>query len=98
MGERRFDAQDNSLGVEMRQVARLSLCRGEVKRKLPNLSPFHRHRWFNQEENPPIADIFQYSLAGLRISLFRLLHDKSDRQMKLKSRMTSIVHGNSSNP
>ena len=86
MGTGGSNAQDQSLGVEMRQVARLTLFREQIKRKLPDLTPFHGQRWFNQEENPPIADIFQYPLTGLRISLFRLLHNEPDRQLQGEGR------------
>jgi hypothetical protein len=80
--------------MEMRQVALLGIFRRQEKRKLPDVTRLHGQGWFNLEENPPIADIFQYPLTVLRISRFRLLHDEPDGQLKVNSRMTSIVHGN----
>jgi hypothetical protein len=82
----------------MRQVALLFIFRGKEKRKLPDVTRLHGQRWFNLEENPPIADIFQHPLTGLRIPRFRLFHDEPDGQLKVKSRMTSSFHGNSSHP
>jgi hypothetical protein len=84
--------------MEMRQVALLVIFRRQEKGKLPDVTRFHGQRWFNLEENPPIADIFQFSLTVLTISRFRMTHDEPDGQLKVKSRMTSIVHGNSSHP
>jgi hypothetical protein len=84
--------------MEMRQVALLVIFRRQKKGKLPDVTGFHGQRRFNLEKNPPIADIFQLSLAALTVSRFRLAHDEPDGQLKVKSRMTSIVHGNSLRP
>ena len=76
----------------------LDIFRRQEKGKLSDLSRFHGQGWFNREENSPIADIFQHPLTVLRILRFRLLHDKPDGQLQVKSRMTSLFHGNSSHP
>jgi len=93
-----FDAPDQPPGLEMRQVALLFIFMDQVKRKLPDVTRLYGQRWLNLEENPPIADIFQHPLTGLRISRFGLFHDEPDGQLNVKSRMTSIIHGNSSHP
>jgi hypothetical protein len=82
----------------MRLVALFGIYWGQEKRELPDIPWLHGQGRFNLEKNPPIADIFQYPLTGLRILHFRLLHDKPNRQLKVKSRMPSLVHGNSSHP
>ena len=84
--------------MEMRQVALLVIFRHQEEGKLTDLTRLHGQGWFDLEENPPIADIFQYPLTVLRISRFQLLHDEPDGQSKAKSWMTSLVHDNSSHP
>jgi hypothetical protein len=84
--------------MEMRRVALPGIFRRQEKGKISDLARFHGQGWFSPEEDPPMADIFQYPFTVLRIAYFRLLHDEPDGHFKVNARMTPFFHGYSSHP